>query len=228
MVAAPQGRAGQAGGRAMTRVSLPLPERVMGLAVMVFGLAVFIGAHVFITRRAARAAVIARLGELPYKGLFSLVSILGLVLIGAGYAEYRSSGWIAVWDPPNFTRHITVLLMWPALIMITAAYIPGDIKRTLKHPMLAGVKLWAVGHLISNGDLGSIVLFGSILAWAVYDRISLKRRTDPGSPPIPIGGRRNDWIAIAVGTVFYFALGLVFHPLVIGVPAFGTPALGVR
>lgn len=200
----------------------------MGLAVMVLGLAVFIGAHVFITMRTARAAAIARLGENLYKGLFSLVSIVGVVLIGAGFAEYRSSGWIAVWDPPNFTRHLTVLLMWPALILVTAAYIPGDIKRTLKNPMLAGIKLWAVGHLISNGDLGSIILFGSILAWAVYDRITLKRRDDPGSPPIPIGGRRNDWIAIAVGTVFFFALGLVFHPLVIGVPAFGTPALGVR
>jgi uncharacterized membrane protein len=118
--------------------------------------------------------------------------------------------------------------MWVSIILVTAAYIPGDIKRTLKHPMLAGVKLWAVGHLLANGDLGSIILFGSILAWAVYDRITLKRRSDPGAPPIPIGGRKNDWIAIVVGTVLYLALGLVFHPLVIGVPAFGTPALGVH
>jgi uncharacterized membrane protein len=108
-----------------------------------------------------------------------------------------------------------------------AAYIPGDIKRTLKHPMLVGVKLWALAHLLSNGDLGSIVLFGSVLAWAVFDRISLKRRSDPGGPPIPVGGRRNDYIAIAVGTLLYLALGFVFHPLVVGVPAFGTPALGI-
>ena len=200
----------------------------MGLAVMILGLAVFIGAHVFVTMREARAGVVARLGEWPYKGLFSLVSLVGLVLIGAGFAEYRSNGWVSVWDPPRWTGHLNALLMWIAVILVTAAYIPGDIKRTLKHPMLAGVKLWAVGHLLANGDLGAIILFGSILAWAVYDRITLKRRSDPGSPPIPVGGRKNDWIAIAVGTVLYLALGLVFHPLVIGVPAFGTPALGVR
>ena len=200
----------------------------MGLAVMILGLAVFIGAHVFVTLRDQRAAVVARLGEWPYKGLFSLVSLVGLILIGAGFAEYRASGWITVWDPPRWTGHLNALLMWPAVVFLTAAYIPGDIKRTLKHPMLVGVKLWAVGHLLANGDLGSIILFGAILAWAVYDRITLKRRSDAGSPPIPLGGRKNDWIAIAVGTVLYLALGLVCHPSVIGVPAFGTPALGVR
>ena len=148
------------------------------------------------------------------------------MLISWGYGLYRETEWIEVWDPPAWTRHVTVLLTWPAVICVTAAYIPGNIKRTLKHPMLVGVKLWAVAHLISNGDLGSIILFGALLAWAVYDRITLKRRTDPGGPPIPVGGRRNDMIAIIVGTIFYLALGLVFHPLAIGVPAFGTPALG--
>jgi uncharacterized membrane protein len=112
-------------------------------------------------------------------------------------------------------------LVWPAIILVTAAYIPGNIKRTLKHPMLAGVKLWAFAHLLSNGDLGSIILFGAILAWAVYDRISLKRRTDAGAPPIPVGGWRNDALAVVVGTILYLALGFVFHPLVIGVPVFG-------
>jgi uncharacterized membrane protein len=115
---------------------------------------------------------------------------------------------------------VTLLLVWPAIVCVVAAYIPGDIKRVLKHPMLVGVKLWAVAHLISNGDLGSIILFVSILAWAVYDRITLKRRSDPGSLPIPIGGRRNDFFAVAVGTVIYFALGFWFHPWVIGVPVF--------
>ena len=82
--------------------------------------------------------------------------------------------------------------MWPASIFVVAAYIRGDIWRTLKHPLLVGVKTWAVAHLISNGDLGSIVLFGSFLAWAVYDRITLKRRSDPGAPAIPADGRRRD------------------------------------
>jgi uncharacterized membrane protein len=194
----------------------------MGLAVLVLGLVVFIGTHVFVTYRDHRAALIKWIGEWPYKGLFSVLSIVGVALIVWGFARYRAIGWVDVWYPPAWTRHVTVALMWPAIICVTAAYFPGDIKRRLKHPMLVGVKLWAFAHLLTNGDLGSIVLFGSILAWAVYDRISLKHRTDAGGPPIPIGGRTNDIIAIIVGTILYVALGLVFHPLVIGVPAFTT------
>jgi len=116
--------------------------------------------------------------------------------------------------------------MWPASIMVTAAYIPGNIKRVLKHPMLAGVKTWAFAHLCANGDLGGIILFGSVLGWAVYNRVTLKRRGDPGAPPIPVSGVKNDVIAVIVGTIVYVALGFVFHPLVVGVPAFATPALG--
>ena len=198
----------------------------MGLAVEIIGLVLFLGGHVFVSRRREREALIAKLGRGPYLGLFSLVSIVGLVLIGFGFARYRATGIIPVWYPRAWMRHIVVALMWPASIAVVAAYIPGDIKRVLKHPMLVGVKIWAVAHLCANGDLGGIILFGSVLAWAVYDRITLKRRTDPGAPPVPIGGRRNDIIAIIVGTILYLALGFVFHPIVIGVPAFGTPALG--
>jgi uncharacterized membrane protein len=193
----------------------------MGLATLILGLAVFIGAHVFITMRGERAAAIARLGEWPYKGLIALVSLVGIILIGYGFGWYRAAGMINVWSPPSFTRHVTALLVWPAIIFVVAAYIRGDIARILKHPMLVGTKLWALAHLISNGDLGSIILFGSILGWAVFDRITLKRRSDPGAPPIPYGGRRNDIIAVVVGTLLYLALGFWFHPYVIGVPAFG-------
>jgi uncharacterized membrane protein len=198
----------------------------MGLALEILGLIVFLGAHVFVSLRGHRAALIERIGRGPYLGLFSLVSVVGLLLIGFGFARYRAVGFIPLWYPPPWTRHIVEVLMWPASIAVVAAYIPGDIKRVLKHPMLVGVKLWAFAHLCANGDLGGIILFGSVLAWAVYDRITLKRRSDAGAPPIPTGGRRNDIIAIVVGTILYLALGLAFHPLVIGVPAFGTPALG--
>ncbi len=198
----------------------------MGLAVEIIGLVVFLGAHVFVSMRDRRAALISSIGRGPYLGLFALVSVIGLVLIGYGFARYRAEGLIPVWYPPAWTRHIVVALMWPASIALVAAYIPGDIKRVLKHPFLVGVKIWAFAHLCANGDLGGIVLFGSVLAWAVYDRITLKRRSDAGAPPIPVGGRRNDIIAIVVGTVLYLALGFVFHPIVIGVAAFGTPALG--
>jgi uncharacterized membrane protein len=198
----------------------------MGLALEILGLVIFLGTHVFVTMRDHRAAVVARIGEWPYRGLFSLVSIVGIVLIGYGFAAYRAAGPIMVWYPPGWTRHIVVALMWPASICVAAAYIPGNIKRVLKHPMLVGVKTWAFAHLCANGDLGGIILFGSVLAWAVYDRITLKHRKDAGAPPIPVGGAKNDIIAIVVGTIIYLALGFVFHPVVIGVPGFGTPALG--
>jgi uncharacterized membrane protein len=196
----------------------------MGLAIEILGLVVFLGAHVFVSMRGEREALIGRLGRGPYLGLFSLVSIVGLVLIGYGFALYRAEGFISVWYPPAWTRHIVEALMWPASIAVVAAYIPGNIKRWLKHPMLVGVKIWAAAHLCANGDLGGMILFAAVLAWAVYDRITLKRRSDPGAPPIPMGGWRNDIIAIVVGTILYLALGFVFHPLVIGVPAFAMPA----
>jgi len=192
----------------------------MGLAILILGLAIFIGAHVFVSLRDHRERLIARIGEGPYKGVFSLVSILGLVLMVYGFALYRRTGYTPLWTPPDFLRHVAEVLMWPAFVLLAAAYIPGTIKTTLKHPMLAGVKFWAFAHLISNGDLGGIVLFGSILGWAVYDRISLKGRADPGGPKIPVGGWKNDAVAVVVGTLIYLAVGFVFHPLA-GVPVFG-------
>jgi uncharacterized membrane protein len=194
----------------------------MGLAVMILGLAAFLGGHAFVTFRAERAGVISRIGEGPYKGLFSLVALAGIVLISYGFAQYRGTGLIEVWQPPPWTRHLAVALMWPAVICVVAAYIRGDIQRVLKHPMLVGVKLWALAHLIANGDLGGIILFGSILAWAVLDRITLKRRSDPGAPAIPSGGRANDVIAVVVGTLVYLALGFWFHPYLIGLRVFGS------
>jgi uncharacterized membrane protein len=192
----------------------------MGLAILVLGLALFIGAHVFVTRRQARAGVIARYGEGPYKIAFSLVSLVGILLIAYGFGLYRATGWVGLWSPPSWTRHLAALLVWPAVILIVAAYLPGHIKARAQHPMLAGVKLWALAHLIANGDLGSLILFGSLLAWAVYDRIAVKRRGEAPAPLPASAGWRNDAIAVAVGTLAYLALGLVFHPIVIGVPAF--------
>jgi uncharacterized membrane protein len=150
------------------------------------------------------------------------VSLVGLVLIVWGFAHYRATGWIEVWSPPSSLKHLTTALMLPAVILVVAAYIRGRIYTAVKHPMLSGVKLWAFGHLLANGDLGGIILFGSFLGWAVFDRISLKRRTDTGGPPIPVGGITNDLIAVAVGIVAYLALAFAFHPVVIGVPVIGS------
>ena len=197
----------------------------MGLTLEILGLIIFLGAHVVVSLRERRDALIANIGRGPYLGLFSVASIVGLLLLGYGFARYRADGIVPLWYPPVWTRHIVVAAMWPASIAVVAAYIPGNIKRILKHPMLVGVKLWAVAHLCANGDLGGIILFGAVLAWAVYDRISLKHRSDLGAPPIKIGGLGNDIIAVILGTILYAVLGLVFHPLVIGLPAFGTSAL---
>ncbi len=190
----------------------------MGLLVMILGLVLFFAAHVFTTKREARAQAIGKLGEGTYKILYALVSLAGLALIVWGFALYRATGWIDIWYPPKAMKHITIALMLPAVILVVASYLRGRIYATLKHPMLAGIKLWAAAHLLANGDLGSIILFGSFLGWAVYDRISLKHRTDSGGPPIPVGGVTNDLIAVAVGVVAYLALAFAFHPVVIGVP----------
>jgi uncharacterized membrane protein len=194
----------------------------VGLLVMILGLVLFLGVHTVTTQRDLRAGLVASWGEGGYKIGYALVSLAGLALIVWGFADYRATGWINVWYPPKALKHLTVALMLPAVILVVASYIRGRIYTTLKHPMLAGVKLWAAAHLLANGDLGSIILFGSFLGWAVFDRISLKRRADSGAAPIPVGGVGNDAIAVAVGIVAYLALAFAFHPVVIGVPVVGA------
>ena len=194
----------------------------MGLSVMILGLVLFLGVHMLTTQRKLRERFIVLWGEGGYKLAYSLVAAIGLALIVWGFAHYRATEWVQLWNPPRVLKHLNILLMLPASILVVAAYIRGQIYATLKHPMLAGVKLWAFGHLLANGDLGGIILFGAFLAWAVFDRISLKHRNDPGAPPIPVGGVTNDLIAVVVGIIVYLALVFAFHPVVIGVPVIGT------
>jgi uncharacterized membrane protein len=190
---------------------------------MIAGLVLFFGAHTLTTHRKMRARMVAGIGgEHVYKLVYSLVSLIGLGLIIWGFAHYRASEFQPIWSPPTFLKHLNIALMLPAVILVVAAYIRGRIYTIVKHPMLSGVKLWAFGHLLANGDLGGIILFGSFLAWAVYDRISLKRRADAGAPPIPVGGLTNDLIAVAVGVVAYLALAFAFHPVVMGIPVMGS------
>ena len=194
----------------------------MGLLVMILGLILFFGVHTLTIQRKLRAQAIAAVGEGGYKIGYSLASFAGLALIIWGFAHYRATGMWEIWTPPTALKHLTVALMLPAVILVVASYIRGRIYTRLKHPMLTGIKLWAAAHLLANGDLGSIILFGSFLGWAVFDRISLKHRADSGAPPIPVGGPGNDLIAIAVGIVAYLALAFAFHPVVIGVPVVGA------
>jgi uncharacterized membrane protein len=192
------------------------------MTILLLGLVIFIGAHSFTMARGPRAHAIARLGEGAYKGLYSLVSLLGLVLIIWGFGAYRAEGYIQLWNPPVWTRHLSLLLVWPAFVAFAAAYLPGRIKGALKHPMLAALKIWALAHLLANGDLGSMLLFAGLLAWAVAARISTKRRDevlDHGGPAAAPAGWRNDLLAIAIGTVVYLVFLFWLHPLLIGVPA---------
>jgi uncharacterized membrane protein len=193
----------------------------MSLAILVLGLVVFLGNHIFVTMRGARARMMARLGSNGYRALFSVIAIAGLALIVWGYADYRAQGMIPVWSPPAFMRHITVGLMLLAVIFLTAAFVPSHIKMKLKHPMLASVKTWALAHLLANGDLGSIMLFGSFLAWGVYARIAAKRRGDKGATTAPAGWT-NDIVVVALGIAIFLALGLWFHPYVVGVKVLGS------
>ena len=191
----------------------------MGLAILILGLVVFLATHVFVTFRDTRARLMARLGN-AYRVLFALVALIGLALIVYGYGDYRAHGLIQLWTPPAFMRHITIGLMLLAVIFL-AALIPSHIKAWIKHPMMTSIKTWAFAHLLSNGDLGSILLFGSFLLWGGYARMAAKRRGDRGfaSPP---AGWTNDVIVVVVGVVGFLLLGYYFHPYVIGVPVFGS------
>ena len=188
------------------------------MSLLVLGLALFLGIHLFTTLREARASVIGRLGEAGYKGLYSLVAATGLILIIIGFGKYRSAGYIKVWDPPYSLLHpIALVLLWLAFVALTATYAPASrIKSLLRHPMLVAIKVWALSHLLVNGDLGSMVLFGSLLVWAVYDRIAVKRRGDTGAPPV--GWSINDLVVVALGTAAYFAM-IWLHDSLIGVTA---------
>ncbi len=192
----------------------------MGLAILILGLAVFLGSHLFVSLRSSRAGAIARLGTTGYRVVFSAVAIVGLTLIVWGFGQYRAHDWVEIWSPPGFMRHIAAGLMLFAVIFMTAAFVPSHIKMWLKHPMLNSVKTWALAHLLVNGDLGSILLFGSFLIWGSIARVAAKRRGDRGTITAPAGWG-NDVMAVGLSVVIYLALGFAFHPILIGVPVFG-------
>ncbi|MFC6789174.1 NnrU family protein [Methylobacterium komagatae] len=195
------------------------------MLLLILGLALFLGTHAFTMLRAKRAAVVGEIGENRYKLGYTALSLLGLVLIGVGFHDYRLSGMIPVWDPPVWTRHLALLLVLFAFISLAAAYVPSHIRAKAKHPMLLAVKIWATAHLLANGDLGSILLFGGFLAWAVSARISLKRRERAAGIPAGGGaavavpaGYRNDILVVLVGTLAWFVFARYLHYPVIGVP----------
>jgi uncharacterized membrane protein len=187
--------------------------------LLIIGLVIFLGAHLVPTFPETRAALRIRLGESGYKGLFSLVSLLGLLLIALGFGEARMASWnMVLWSPPVWTKHIAFALMLPAFILLVATYIPSHIRDRAKHPMLAAVKIWALAHLIANGDLAGVLLFGSFLAYGVYDRISVKRRGALGPLGARHGGVFNDALVVLIGLVLFALMLTKGHAWLIGVP----------
>jgi len=193
------------------------------MLVLVIGLIVFFAIHLVPSNAELRDGLTARFGVLGYRAIFSILSLIGLVLIVLGFwkLQLHPGKNPQLWYPPVWARHIAVALMLPSMIALVAAYIPSRIHTILKHPMLVALKIWALAHLLANGDLAALVLFGSFLAFGVYDRISVKRRHAPG----PLGDRTGPWIndviVVVLGCVFYAVILLWAHQYVIGVSPLG-------
>jgi uncharacterized membrane protein len=192
------------------------------MIVLVLGLVLFLGAHsVRIVADDWRTARIASLGGGAWKGLYSLVSIAGLVLIVWGYGITRTTP-VDLWFPPVWTRHLASLLTLVSFVLIAAAYVPGTrIKAAVHHPMVAGVKIWAFAHLMSNGRLADVVLFGAFLAWAVLDYSAARRRDRAQATSYRGGALSRDAIAVVVGAAVWYAFARWLHAWLIGVQPFG-------
>jgi uncharacterized membrane protein len=189
------------------------------MLVLVIGLIVFFAIHLVPGNVDLRNGLIGRFGETGYKVIFGVLSLVGLTLIVLGFhkLQIHPGKNPQLWVPPVWMRHFAIALMLPAIIALVAAYIPSHIHIALKHPMLVAIKIWALAHLLANGDLAALVLFGSFLAFAVYDRISVKRRHALGPLGAKTGPWRNDAIVVVIGIGLYLAILFWLHQLIIGV-----------
>ncbi len=186
---------------------------------LILGLVIFFGTHVFsAVRSRADGADLRRKNEGAFMGVYSLVSLAGFALIIWGFGAARPAQ--ILYTPPAFLAHFNLILMALALILLASAYLPtGRIKTLAKHPMLAAVKLWAFGHLLANGELNAVLLFGSFLAYAVFARIAAKRRGDNGPGPGAAVSVAGDIGAVVVGLGVYAAIAFWLHPVLFGVNA---------
>jgi uncharacterized membrane protein len=192
------------------------------MIVLVLGLIVFFASHsVRIVAEPWRARRIERLGEKRWKALYSLFSIAGVVLIVWGYGLARADP-IVLWQPPLWTRHLAGLLTLPVFVLFAAAYIPGThIRAKVGHPMLAGIKLWALAHLIANGTLADVLLFGAFLAWAIFDFKAARARDRAAGVRYPAVAAARDIKAVVAGLVVWAAFAFYLHGWLIGVRPFG-------
>ena len=191
------------------------------MILLILGLLIFLGIHsVSIVAPGWRDAQALRLGVLPWKAIYSVISLVGFVLLVMGYSAARQSP-VVLYTPPIFMRHLAALLMLPVFPLLIAAYLPGRIKAAAKHPMLLAVKFWALAHLLANGTLADVLLFGGFLGWAIADRISVKRRQ---LRPVPgaAASAANDLIAVIGGLLVYGLFVWRAHVWLFGVAPFGS------
>lgn len=187
------------------------------MTLLIIGLVLFLGIHSLpIFSSASRDRLIAVMGRGGWRALHSVVSLAGLVLIFVGYGQARMEPML-LYSPPYWMRHVTFLLMLPVFPLMFAAYLPGRIKAKVKHPMLTAVKTWAFAHLLANGMVADALLFGGFLAWAVADRVSLKRRESTLNLSAPASAL-NDVIAVVAGLGLYVVTLLWLHRVLIGMP----------
>lgn len=193
------------------------------MTIYLAGLVIFFGLHLYsaLRSRAPGSDIKEKMGYGPFMGLYSLVSIVGFVLIIYGYGATRGAG--IIYTPPTWLAHINLVLTLPAMILLVASQVPaGRIKKATKHPMLVAIKLWALGHLLANGELNSVLLFGSFLAYAIFDRIMVKRRGDNGPGSDLALNPTMDVIAVLGGVGVWAAIAMWLHPILFGVVAIPT------
>ncbi len=191
------------------------------MIILLVGMLLFFSAHsVRIVADPWRTRQIARLGKATWKGAYALISLAGLGLMIWGYGETRGAA--ELWAPPVWARHIAVLLTLPAFVLIGSAYLPGSHFRAgLGHPMLAGVKLWAMAHLLANGRPGDLVPFGGFLLWAIIAFIAARRRDRLAATRRPGGSFKGDTLALVVGLVAWALFAALGHARLIGVSPLG-------
>lgn len=192
------------------------------MTALVIGLLLFLGAHsVRIVADPWRSATLARVGEGAWKGVYSLVSLAGFALIVWGYAQARQAP-VPLWTPVPGMRHLASLLTLFAFVLLAAAYVPGNgIKARLHHPMVLGVKVWALAHLLANHTLADLLLFGTFLLWAVADFRSARRRDAAAGTSYPPGTATRTLLAVAVGLAAWAAFAFWAHAAWIGVRPMG-------
>lgn len=193
------------------------------MAYLIVGLLIFLGVHSLrIVADDWRTARIAGSGENAWKSMYSLASAAGLGLIVWGYGLARAEP-LALWSTPSWTRHVAALLTLPAFILLVAAYVPGNrIKAAVGHPMVAGVKLWALAHLLANGSLADLLLFGGFLAWAVASFAAARRRDRAAGRTYAVLGWPRDAAVAAIGIAAWAGFAFWGHAVLIGVGPFSA------